>query len=67
MEKQLTLPLAAGQMAKTQKARGTSKQITLPSESEIRAAMGKAIREVRRNAEAKNMTLAGGGSWSVPK
>ncbi len=54
---------------KTQKARITSKQLTLPSQPEIRAAMGKAIREVRRNAEAKNMTLAVAGekSWAVPK
>jgi len=56
-------------MAKTQKARATSKQLTLPSAPEIRAAIGKAICEVRRNAAAKNKTLAvaGKNSWSVPK
>ena len=56
----------ARQMGKTQKACGTSKQMTLPSEPEIRAAMGKAVREVRRNDGAKNMTLlvAGKNSWS---
>jgi|GEM_PF-5911496 len=55
-------------MVKTQKTRRTSQQLTLLSEPEIRAAMGKAIREVRRNAEAKNMTLAvvRKKSWSVP-
>ena len=56
-------------MAKTQKARSANKRIALPPEAEIRAAMGKAICEVRRNAELKNATLAVAGkkSRSFPK
>jgi hypothetical protein len=51
-------------MAKTQKARTSGRHVALPSEPEVRAAMAKAIREVRRNAEAKNISLAVAGKKS---
>ena len=51
------------------KQRADSQQLTLPSEPEIRAAVGNAICEVRRTAESKSKTLAvtRKNSWSVPK
>ena len=56
-------------MAKTPEARNGRRKVTLPTEPQIRAAMGKAIREVKRDALARNVKLAVAPekSWSVPK
>jgi hypothetical protein len=56
-------------MAKTSEARKGEKKLSNPSEPEIRAAMGKAIREVKRRAIAQNIKLvvANEKSWVVPK
>lgn len=56
-------------MAKTTEARGTDQKVKSPAEAEIRAAMAKAIREVKRAADASKSTLAAAGrkSWVVPK
>ena len=56
-------------MAKTENTRKTQSTIAQPLEREVRAAMSKAIREVRRDAEARNIKLvvANSKSWSVPK
>ena len=40
-------------MAKTTEARGTDRKVKSPTEAEIRAAMAKAIREVKRAAHAR--------------
>lgn len=56
-------------MAKTTEARKDRRKVTTPTEPEIRAAMGKAIREIKRDAEIKKVKLAVASekSWSVPK
>ncbi len=56
-------------MAKTRETRGKKPGVTKTQDERIRAAMGKAIREVRRHAEANNIKLAVADkkSWSVPK
>jgi hypothetical protein len=56
-------------MAKTAEAGKANRKIGNPTEPEIRAAMGKAIREVKRNAVLKNIKLvvADKKSWVVPK
>jgi hypothetical protein len=56
-------------MAKTAEARKDRKKVGAPTEPEIRAAMGKAIREVKRRAATQNLKLvvANKKSWSVPK
>ena len=56
-------------MATTSKARNDQRSITAPTEPQIRAAMGKAIREVKRDAVARNVKLVvtSEKSWSVPK
>lgn len=56
-------------MAKTAEAGKDNRKIGNRTEPEIRAAMGKAIREVKRNAELKNIKLvvANKKSWVVPK
>lgn len=56
-------------MAKTAEARKDRRKVTTPTEPEIRAAMGKAIREVKRDAEARKVRLAvaSNRSWSVPR
>ncbi len=56
-------------MAKTSKVGKDTRKVGNPTEPEIRAAMGKAIREVKRNAALKNIKLvvANKKSWMVPK
>jgi hypothetical protein len=56
-------------MAKTSEAGKNSLNVGNPTEPEIRAAMWKAIREVKRNASLKNIKLvvANKKSWVVPK
>ena len=56
-------------MAKIVEARKDKRKVGDPSEPEIRAAMGKAIREVKRRAISQNIKLAVANkkSWSVPK
>ncbi len=56
-------------MAKTTEARKVSREVGNPTEPEIRAAMGKAIRELKRHAKLQNMKLvvANKKSWAVPK
>jgi hypothetical protein len=56
-------------MAKTTQARRDKRNVIAPTVIQVRAAMGKAIREVKRDAEAKKLKLvvASGQSWSVPK
>ena len=56
-------------MAKTAEAGKDNRKVGNPTEPEIRAAMWKAIREVKRNAEHKNIKLvvANKKSWVVPK
>lgn len=56
-------------MAKTSDARRANGKVKSPTEPEIRAAMAKAVREVKRAADASKATLAVAGkkSWSVPK
>ena len=56
-------------MAKTPEARNGRRKVIAPTEPQIRAAMGKAIREVKRDAEVRNVKLAVASekSWSVPK
>jgi hypothetical protein len=44
-------------MAKTAEAGKDNRKVGNPTEPEIRAAMWKAIREVKRNAELKNIKL----------
>jgi hypothetical protein len=56
-------------MAKTTGARNDQRKVNAPTEPEIRTAMGKAIREIKRDAEVRKVKLvvASGKSWSVPK
>ena len=56
-------------MAKIGEARKVRPPVGEPTEPEIRAAMGKAIREVKRRATLQNVKLvvANKKSWSVPK
>jgi hypothetical protein len=56
-------------MAKTAEAGQDNRKVGNPTEPEIRAAMWKAIREVKRNAALKNIKLvvANKKSWVVPK
>jgi hypothetical protein len=56
-------------MAKTGEAGKNRQKVGEPTEPEIRAAMGKAIREVKRRAAQQNIKLAVANkkSWSVPK
>lgn len=56
-------------MAKTAEARKVRRKVGDPSEPEIRAAMGKAIREVKRRAVLQNakLVVANKKSWTVPK
>jgi hypothetical protein len=56
-------------MAKTPEARKERRKVGNPTEPEIRAAMGKAIREVKRRAVLENIKLvvANKNSWAVPK
>ena len=56
-------------MAKTSETCTDQCNVTSPTEPQIRAAMGKAIREVKRDAVARNVKLVvtSEKSWSVPK
>ena len=56
-------------MAKTAEARKDKRQVGNPTEPEIRAAMGKAIREIKRRAALQNIKLAVANrkSWAVPR
>ena len=56
-------------MAKIAETRKDARKVGNPTEPEIRASMGKAIREVKRRAALQNTTLvvANKKSWSVPK
>ena len=56
-------------MAKTGEARKVKLKAGEPTEPEIRAVMGKAIREVKRRATLQNVKLAVAGkrAWAVPK
>ncbi len=56
-------------MAKTTEARKEKRSVGNPTEPEIRAAMGKAIREVKRRAVQQNIKLvvANKKSWAVSK
>ena len=56
-------------MAKTVEARKDKQKVGEPTEPEIRAAMGQAIREVKRRAISQKIKLvvANKKSWSVPK
>ncbi len=56
-------------MAKTTEARKDRREVGNPTEPEIRAAMGKAIREIKRRAKLQNIKLvvANKKSWAVPK
>ena len=45
-------------MAKTAEARKDKRQVGNPTEPEIRAAMGKAICEIKRHAALQNVKLA---------
>ena len=56
-------------MAKIAETRKHARKVGDPTEPEIRAAMGKAIREVKRRAVLQNIKLvvAHKKSWSVPK
>lgn len=56
-------------MAKTTEAREAKQKVGNPTEPEIRAAMGKSIRELKRRAKLQNIKLvvATKKSWSVPK
>ena len=56
-------------MAKATEARKDRRKVGNPTEPEIRAAMGKAIREVKRRAVLQNIkrVVANKKSWAVPK
>ena len=56
-------------MAKTKEGREDERKIGNPIEPEIRAAMGKAIRELKRRAKLQNIKLSveSKKSWFVPK
>jgi hypothetical protein len=56
-------------MAKATEARKDRRSVGNPTEQEIRAAMGKSIRELKRRATQQNITLvvANKKSWIVPK
>ena len=56
-------------MAKTAEARKARRKVGNPTEPEIRAAMGKAIREIKRRAEQQGIKLAvaSKNAWAVPK
>ena len=56
-------------MAKTVEARKDKRKVGDPTELEIRAAMGKAIREVKRRAISQKIkpVVANKKSWSFPK
>ena len=56
-------------MAKTAEARKVGREVGNPTEPEIRAAMGKAIRELKRQAKLQNdkLVVANKKSWLVPK
>ena len=56
-------------MAKTTDARKDRREVGNPTEPELRAAMGKAIREIKRRAKLQNtkLVVANKKSWSVPK
>jgi hypothetical protein len=56
-------------LAKTAEAGKANQKVGDPTEPEIRAAMWKAIREVKRNASLKNtkLVVANKKSWVVPK
>ncbi len=56
-------------MAKATETRKKTPSVNVERDARIRAAMGKAIREVRRHAEINKIVLAVASkkSWSVPK
>ena len=56
-------------MAKATETRKKTPSVNVERDARIRAAMGKAIREVRRHAEINKISLAVASkkSWSVPK
>lgn len=57
-------------MAKAVEARKKSRRkVGNPTEEQIRAAMGKAIREIKRDAKLRGIKLAvaGKNAWAVPK
>jgi hypothetical protein len=56
-------------MAKARETRAKKPIVTMTQDEQIRVAMGKAIKEVRRNAVANNIKLAVADkkSWAVPK
>ena len=56
-------------MAKATETRKKTPSVNVERDACIRAAMGKAIREVRRHAEINKISLAVAGkkSWSVPE
>ena len=56
-------------MAKSNAASKPQQIVGEPKEAEIRAAMGKAIRELKRYAKRNNIKLAvaGKNAWKVPK
>ena len=57
-------------MSKTIEARkNASRKVGNPTEEQIRAAMGKAIREIKQDAKLRGIKLAvaGKNAWAVPK
>ena len=57
-------------MTKAVKARKKSRRkVGNPTEEQIRAAMGKAIREIKRDAKLRGIKLAvaGKNAWVIPK
>ena len=56
-------------MTKATEARKDRREVGNPTEPELRAAMGKAIREIKRRAKLQNVKLvvASKKSWAVPK
>jgi hypothetical protein len=56
-------------MAQTPEIRRDKREVGNPTEPEIRAAMGKAIHEIKRRAAQQNIkpVVANKNSWSVPK
>ena len=56
-------------MAKATENRRKAPRVTAARDERIRVAMGKAIGEVRRHADANKIKLAVAGekSWNVPK
>ena len=56
-------------MAKITEARKDRREVGNPTEPELRAAMGKAIREIKRRAKSQNIKLvvANKKSWDCPE